>query len=183
MRFRVGVLDVAAVVVVLTVVILPPRAWPVDRVYGGEPVAIARQVASLQADLASSPVSGAAAERLADLLAAEGQTDWALRAAGSVAARGASPDRWRALLSVAAAHAERFELKAAEEAASEALGACDAPAASCGANDRLRLATYGAALAAGVASGVDPRVDPKKFDEAVRRAVPTIRLQAPSPGR
>ena len=180
MRFRIGLADIAAVVVVLVLVLLPPRAWPVDRVYDGDPVARAREFGALMADLKRSPSSGVVAERLAERLAAAGQTDWGLRTAAVAAMReGRIPDRWRAQLAASGIAAQRFEVAAAHDWARAALASCDSRGSTCGPQERLRVETYANALGAGVASGIDPRKDPKKFGEAVKRAVPTIRIPSP----
>ncbi|MBI4510797.1 MAG: hypothetical protein HY698_14280 [Deltaproteobacteria bacterium] len=178
MALRVGLIDIGAAGVVLVAILLPAPDQKIEQIFAAES-ALAEEIATAQADLARGPQRGATVERLAGLLVMAGQSDWAIRAAADVAARDDARDRWRASLAVSAAHVERWEISPAHEWAQKALEACNVGSEECPVYEHVRLMTYARALEAGVRSGIDPRTDPRAFEDAVRRELPTIRVQKP----
>lgn len=176
MRFRVGLFDLCALVVVLVVLLLPERGVTVGYAYEPEPER-ARDIALEQARLAVDPGNSDAAERLARLLTRAGQTDWAIQVAGAAAKSG---DRvsWRALLAVSTAHAERIEVAGAHRFAKLALDACLAAGPErCPSHERTRLSLYFDQLDAGLRSGIDPRIDPDGYHRAVVAAMRIVRFR------
>lgn len=181
-RFRVGLLDVCAAVLVLIVLVMPGRDLHVGTGYRHVEAAalptVLADVAQAQADVLVAPGDGGAAERLAQILGTRpvDQHDQALRVAGEAAGRAGSPTRWRALLAASSAHADRIELKPAHRLALEALAACEAPDAACPAHEVVRLRLYAEQLDVGVqamAAGADPRVEPERFRREMGRIHPT----------
>lgn len=179
MRLRVGILDITVVIVVLVIVLLPEREMDVAPAYDQ---AFAADIEVSQAALAARPTDGAAAEQLAERLAAVEQTDWALRAAGEVTRFEDSPTHWRALLAVSSVHAERIEIYEALQYGQKAVRACHGVGAdACPPYERIRLEMYVRELEAGVDAirkGVDPSADPYGFRKAIDRAYPRARLRA-----
>lgn len=179
MRFRVGLLDLCATIVVLVVILLPERSMTVGHAYEPDPDRV-RAIALEQARLAIEPGNDEAADRLAGLLTDVGQTDWAVQVA-STAAKSGERVSWRALLAVSTAHAERIEVTEAHRFAMLALDACLASGPeSCPADDRERLSLYFSQLDAGVKSGIDPRIDPVAFQRAVLAAMRIVRFRGSS---
>jgi hypothetical protein len=82
-RFRVGILDVAAMVVVLFALLFPAQSGKVegayDRTHDGDPKEIRKSLADLEGRLAANPQDQRLAEDLARQLEAIGQHDQALR--------------------------------------------------------------------------------------------------------
>jgi hypothetical protein len=176
MRFRVGILDLCATVVVLAVILLPERSMTVGHAYEPEPDRV-RAIALEQARLAMDPGNDEAADRLARLLTDVGQTDWAVQVASN-AAKSSERVSWRALLAVSTAHAERIEVTEAHRFAMLALDACLASGPEqCPADERERLSLYFSQLDAGVKSGIDPRIDPVGFQRAVLAAMRIVRFR------
>jgi MoxR-like ATPase len=181
-RFRVGVFDVGAAVLVFIVLAMPARELHIGTGYryveASELPALLSDVARAQADLERGPSDGAAAERLAQILASRpvDQHDQALRLAGEVA-RQATPTRWRALLALSSAHADRIEIAEAHRFAVQATEACvAAPSAACPEHEKVRLRLYEEELAAGlqaIARGIDPRVEPERFRREMGEIHPT----------
>jgi hypothetical protein len=181
-RLRVGPLDLAAAIVVLVVLFLPPRAMTVESAYARvapeDRASLADRLARAQAAISRDPADGAAAQEMVELLLAQGvgQHDQALRVAGEAARHEGSPTRWRALLAMSWAHAERFEIQAAHDVAAQALTACQATPSACPVHERARIQFFLDELAAGVeaiARGFDPRSDPAGFRRELSRAHPT----------
>ncbi|HKE18924.1 MAG TPA: hypothetical protein VKB80_28815 [Kofleriaceae bacterium] len=180
---RVGLFDAGAAVLVFIVLVLPARELHIGTgfryVEAGALPAVLSDVARAQADLERSPSDGAAAERLAGILASRpvDQHDQALRLAGQVAGQKTSPTRWRALLALSSAHADRIDIAEAHRFAAQALDACEAaPAAACPEHEKVRLRLYEEELAAGlqaIARGIDPRVEPDRFRREVGEIHPT----------
>lgn len=180
MRFRVGILDLCAAIVVLAVILLPERSITVGHAYEPDPARV-RDIALEQARLAVTPGDSEAADRLARLLTDVGQTDWAIQVAGS-AAKHAGAVSWRALLAVSTAHAERIEVEGAHRFARLALEACLAAGPEqCPADERVRISLYFDQLDAGVKSGIDPRVDPASYQRAVLAAMRIVRYRGSVP--
>jgi len=182
MRLKFGVLDIAALVLVAIVVVLPPRATHVSAGHPPIDTATSAEISKYQARLAADPGDGAAAEELAETLVEAGYSDWALRVAGDATRFKESPTLWRALRGVSATHADRIEIKEALEWGAQALAACRDAGNSCPAHEEIRLQIYVDQLRAGLASGVDPKADPAGFREAISQSgIRNIRLKAPSP--
>ena len=177
MRFRVGIFDIAAAVVVVIVMLLPARTPRVAAANAALDDHTRRAISRMQARLSASPGDGVAAEALAEALTAAGASDWALRAAGSAAAHEDSPTRWQSLRAVSATHADRIEIPEALRWAERALAACGEHEA-CPSHEEVRLRLYVQQLTAGLESGIDPKVDPAAFREAINRGgVRQIRLE------
>ena len=170
MRFRVGVLDVAAAAIVIIVIVLPPRTPKVTAADPELREATVQAIGEHQARLMIDGGDGAAAEDLAELLSQAGYSDWALRVAGEASRNTDAPLLWRSLRAVSAAHADRIEIDKALAWGRQALGACRASTAACPAHEEVRLALYVEQLEAGVRSGIDPQVDPQAFRDAIGRA-------------
>ena len=181
-RIRVGLFDVGAAVLVVIVLVMPGRELHVGSGYryveASALPAVLSDVAQAQADLQRRPNDGAAAERLAQILASRpvNQHDQALRLAGQVA-NTASPTRWRALLALSSAHADRIDIPEAHRFATQALDACTAaPAGACPEHEKVRLRLYTEELAVGmqaIARGIDPRVEPDRFRREMGEVHPT----------
>ncbi len=182
MPFRIGILDIAAAIVLLVVLFIPGRAAKVDRAYEAQDQEL-REIALHQARLAADPSDAESAVKLAELLTTVGQTDWAVQVAGE-ASQHSADSAWRALLAISIAHAERIEVGPAHEYARQALEACEALGigpALCPASEHARLSVYHDQLEAGVRSGIDPRIDPNGFQKAVLRAVIMVRVRDGTP--
>jgi hypothetical protein len=176
MRFRVGILDLCATIVVLAVILLPERSVTVGHAYEPDPERL-RAIALEQARLAIDPGNDEAADQLAQLLTDVGQTDWAVQVA-SAAAKSSERVSWRALLAVSTAHAERIEVTEAHRFAMLALDACLAAGPElCPADERERLSLYFSQLDAGVKSGFNPRIDPVGYHRAVLAAMRIVRFR------
>jgi hypothetical protein len=181
-RIRVGLFDIGAAVLVVIVLVMPGRELHVGTGYryveASALPSVLTDVAQAQADLQRRPNDGAAAERLAQILASRpvNQHDQALRLAGQVAST-ASPTRWRALLALSSAHADRIEIPEAHRFATQALDACTAaPAGACPEHEKVRLRLYTEELAVGmqaIARGIDPRVEPDRFRREMGEVHPT----------
>ncbi|ACY14358.1 hypothetical protein [Haliangium ochraceum] len=180
MRFRVGMLDICAAIVVLVVILLPDREFVVGDAFAFDE-AQTEALALEQARLALAPGDSDAAERMALLLTELGQTDWAVQVASTAAQQG-DERSWRALLAASLAHAERIEVSDAHRFAKMALDACLAAGPEhCPSHRRVRLSLYFDQLDAGLASGIDPRSDPRGYHEAVLRATPIVQYRGSAP--
>ncbi|MCG8420831.1 MAG: hypothetical protein MJE77_23160 [Proteobacteria bacterium] len=182
MPLRIGILDIAALIVLLVVIFLPERSSKVDNAYPADEQ-VMRDIALYQARLAVDPGDADAAAKMAELLTEAGQTDWAVQVAGE-AAEHADTVSWRALLAISIAHAERIEVGPAYRYAQRAMSACEKLKLSpsrCPAPEFARLSVYLDQLEAGVKSGIDPRIDPAGFQNAVLRAVRMVRMRGATP--
>src|SRR5687767_3755608 len=118
-RFRVGLFDVGAAVLVLIVLMMPGRDLHVASGYKYVPAAelpaFTAELAQAQAEQLANPTDGAAAEKIAMLLGIRpvNQHDQALRLAGAAAARATPATRWRPLLAASSTHADRIEIREA----------------------------------------------------------------------
>ena len=175
MNLRVGLLDIAAIGVVVVALVLPPPAKQVLPIYDQNSPANPDAIAAAQADLARDPHDYPALARYVDLLAEAGQLDQALRIAGTAFSL-EHPRRWRAALAVASVHADMLDAKAAYEWTLKSLSSCDLPTSDCPDHERVRIDLYAKALKAGIDSGIDPRVDPTGFKAAIDSATPMIRV-------
>lgn len=181
-RFRVGLFDVGAAVLVLIVLVMPGRDLHVASGYRFVPAeelpGVTTEVARAQAEQLASPDDGAAAEKLAGLLGMRpvNQHDQALRLAGAAASRAAPATRWRALLAISSTHADRIDIAEALDFAEQAMAACSAPGAVCPDHEKVRLQLYVEQLRAGmqaIAQGTDPRLEPDRFRSEVSKIHPT----------
>jgi len=180
-RFRVGLFDVGAAVLVLIVIVMPGRDLHVGSGYRYVPPeelsGLTVEVAQAQAEELESPTDGAAAAKLAELLGVRpvSQHDQALRLAGAAARRATPSTRWRALLALSSVHADRIDIKEALDYGEQALAACNAEA-SCPDHEKVRLRLYVEQLQAGmqaIAQGTDPHLEPDKFRREVSKIHPT----------
>jgi hypothetical protein len=174
---RVGLLDIAAAGALAAALILPSPSRDVKPLFMLD-TSLAPALADAQADAWRHRADGRAIARLSDLLVRARQTDWAIRAAVAGADE-VSPSAWRAMVAASAAHADRAEYTPAFDWADRALAACVAPGSDCAEDERTRLGVYVAALKAAVQSGADPYHNAKAFDDAIKTAVPLIRLGRP----
>jgi hypothetical protein len=172
---RLGLLDVGAAGALLVALVLPRPSLPVKSLYTETERPLVEQAADAQADLARRPSDGRAAARLADALERLRQSDWGVSAAAS-ASQKSGPETWRAQLAVSSAYGQRLEVGPAALWAKRALQSCNAQGAECADFERMRVEMYVTALEAGLASGIDPRREPQRFEDAVRRAAPLLRV-------
>jgi hypothetical protein len=180
MKLRVGVFDIAAAVIVVIAIVLPPRTPGVHAPFPPIAPETAGEISRLQARLIADPTDGAAAEELAELLSAAGYSDWALRVAGAAARHHDSPTVWRALRGLSTTHADRVEIADAYRWAERALEACRQEGARCAEHEDVRLSIYVEQLEVGLHSGIDPKVDPAAFRTAISRAgIRQVRLPGP----
>lgn len=181
-------LDVSAVVVLLVVLLMPPRGLSAigafeHRAKGDKARDVDHELAiagQLQAQLLASPGDGAIAEEFAALMSDLGRHDMSLRIAGAAAAI-EGPTNWRSLGAVSAAHADRVEIHDSLLWAEKAMKACEAPGAACPDHEKLRLRLYIDQLELGVdalARGADPKFDPDGFRRELSKRHPTTRTGA-----
>lgn len=178
MRFRVGLADISAALIVLVIIAMPPREAEVHHAYRN-PASLEdpapdklREIARLQAALVSDPPRAADVDALVDALVSVGQSDDAVRVATDALARGARPE-WRAELALASAYTERLEFDRALEWARSAR--TDSPA-----HEQVRIRLFIEELERGVAAiddGIDPRREPERFRQRVQNVRPPVRVQ------
>lgn len=192
MRFvrYVSLVDVITTVMVLFILLLPPRsmvaAWAAK---GSE--AERYGLALSEARAIDDAKDGELVAELSRRLHQAKLSDWAVEAAarGSVSAKG-SPSEWRALLATSVAYVERLEAVPALDYARKALAACAAARAVdervCPSWEEVRMDLYARHLDAGVASGIDAKKDPAGFRRAGESALRPIHIRdrnnAPEPG-
>jgi hypothetical protein len=177
---KIGILDAAAVVLVLVVILLPARGTNISPAQPPLAPEIAEDISEYQALLVANPADGAAAEELAETLVFAGYSDWALRVAGDATRDKSSPTLWRALRAVSTTHADRIEIKEALEWGHVALEACRKTDEQCPAHEEIRLQIYVEQLRAGLESGIDPKADPAGFRDAISQSgIRNIRLKPP----
>lgn len=182
MRFvrYVSLIDVVTAVMVLFVLLLPPRtmtvAWAAT---GAEPGRYSLAIS--EARTIDDPKDGELISELARRLGKAGFGDWAVEAAarGSVEAEGA-PSQWRAFLATSVAYVERLDAVPGLEYARKALAACAAARAVdervCPSFEEVRMDLYARHLDAGVASGIDAHKDPTGFRRAGEAGLRTIHI-------
>jgi hypothetical protein len=177
MRFRVGLADVSAALIVAVIVVMPARSAKVHHAYRNpttlEPPSSdrLREIARLQAELVREPPDAADVDALVDLLSAYGQSDDAVRIASDALARGARP-AWKAELALASAYTERLELATALDWARKA--EARSPAV-----EKVRIGLFISELERGVKAideGIDPRREPERFRDYVTEPRPPIRV-------
>src|SRR5262245_48919689 len=113
--------------------------------------ALESEIAAAQAAVARDGKDGAAAARLADVLVAAHQNDWAIRVAAA-AAELKSPTSWRAAVAASAAYMDRKDIAPAYEWAARAQSLCEA--GDCPDDDRARVDMYASALRSVRDSGI-----------------------------
>jgi hypothetical protein len=182
MRFvrYVSLIDVVTAVMVLFILLLPPRtmtvAWAAK---GAEPDRYSLAIS--EARSIDDRKDGELISELARRLGKAGFSDWAVEAGarGSVSAEGA-PSQWRALLATSVAHVERLDAVPGLEYARKALAACAAARAVdervCPSWEEVRMNLYARHLDAGVASGIDAHKDPEGFRRAGEAGLRTIHI-------
>lgn len=183
MRFvrYVSLVDVVTAVMVLFILVLPPRtmmaAWA-----GSAPPAERYALALSEARTVEDSKDGALVSELSRRLGEAGFRDWAVEAAarGSAAAEG-SPSRWRAYLATSVAYVVRLDAVPALDYARKALAACAAARAVdervCPSWEEVRMDLYTRHLDAGVASGIDAKKSPAAFRRAGEAALRTIHIR------
>ncbi len=192
MRFvrYVSLVDVITTVMVLFILLLPPRsmvaAWAAK---GSETERYG--LALSEARAIDDAKDGELIAELSRRLHQAKLSDWAVEAAarGSVSAKG-SPSEWRALLATSVAYVERLEAAPALDYARKALAACATARVVdervCPAWEEVRMDLYARHLDAGVASGIDAKRDPAGFRRAGESALRPINIRdrnnAPEPG-
>jgi hypothetical protein len=175
---RFGFFDLFAAVALVLALVLPMPSREARPLYSKEGRALESQIAEAQAAVARDANDGAAAARLADVLVAAHQTDWAIRIAAA-AAEPKWPTSWRAAVAASAAYMDRREIAPAYEWAARAQSLCET--GDCPDDDRVRLDVYAAALRSVRDSGIDVKKSSKGVDDAALRAVPLIRLGSKKP--
>jgi hypothetical protein len=190
MRFRVGLVDVIAALVVAAAILVPDPSTGVESAYGKDADAeVTARIDALQTQLAREPGDGKAAEELGQIFERLRHQDQALRIGGEASTHD-SPTRWRAFVAVWSAHADRLrytlgdgdgaaeELQAAVEWADKADAACR-ESADCK-NESPRLMLYRQALQAGadwLKAGGDPVRDLAGFRAVLMRSNPTATVR------
>lgn len=186
MSWRLGLVDVCAILVLLVVLFMPGQGMSITGAYDhrakgdkARDVELELLVAGrLQSQLYADPGNGAIAEEYAAIMSDLGRHDMALRI-GMAAAEVESPTKWRSLGAVSSAYADRIDIPNSLAWAEKALSACDAAGdAACPAHEKVRLRLYVEQLRLGVKvleSGADPKFDPDGFRRELTRAHPTTR--------
>lgn len=182
MRFKFGILDISAVVIVLIAVVIPARETHVESAYArlnpqlhADVPATVTALSRYQSRLLVDPGDGAAADEASQALSQLEQHDQALRIAGEAATNTKSPTAWRALLAVASTHSDRIEIPEAHAFAKQAFASCEA-SSECPAHEKIRLRIFFEELEAGtdaIAAGADPRTDPEGFRREMSKLHPT----------
>lgn len=190
MRFLryVSLVDAVVAIMVLFVVLLPPRTMRVVWAASAEPERLALALAEARVidDQQNPTRDGTLVAELARRLGRSGFHDWA----AETGARGAlatdkAPTQWRALLAASIAYVDRLEPPPALAYAQRALAACEAARATdervCPSWEEVRMDFYTRHLEAGVASGIDARKDPHGFRRAGEAALRSIRVKDLAP--
>lgn len=186
MSWRLGLVDVCAILVLLVVLFMPGKGMSIIGAYDhrakgdkSRDVEYELAVASqLQTQLFADPGNGAIAEQYAAIMSDMGRHDMALRIAGA-AAEVESPSSWRSLGAVSSAYADRIDIPNSLAWAEKAMTACEGAGAEfCPAHEKVRLRLYLEQLRLGVKvleTGADPKFDPNGFRRELSRAHPTTR--------
>ena len=173
-----GLVDISVVIVVLVMLLLPPREMVAAPAYKD---ADQFKVALIEARTIATPEDPALAVELARRLGDVGFKDWAVESAIAGANRTVgSPGNWRALLATSVAYVDQLDVQPALDYASRALAACEEVAktdpAACPEWEEVRTRAYFKHLEGGVSSGINPRLDPMGFRRAGEDALRLIRL-------
>ncbi len=186
MNWRIGLLDVCAILVLLVVLFLPPKGSSVVGAYahrgqGDKARDVAAELAragELQMQLYEHPGDGAIAREYAEIMGDLGRFDMALRIGGQ-AASVPDPSNWRALAAVSDAFADLRNIEQCLAWAEKALASCEsAGSVACPAHEALRLQLHIEQLRIGVdlqKQGIDPRIDPDGFRRELSKSRPTTR--------
>ena len=177
-RSVVGLVDISVLIVVVTMLILPPREMVAAPAYKE---ADHFKVALIEARTIATPDDPALVVELARRLGDAGFKDWAVESALAGANRTAGEaGNWRALLATSVAYVDQLDVHPALDYARRALAACEEVAktdpAACPDWEEIRTRAYFQHLEGGVSSGVDPRRDPMAFRKAGEEALRLIRL-------
>ena len=182
-----SLLDLTVAIVVLVVLILPPRATEALAANQGTDDEL-RSLAIAEADAVAHPLDGDATAEWTRRLGDVGNRDWEITAAITAAnAQLKSPTRWHSLLAVSVGYADLLAPGPALEWGNRALAACaEVGTIACPTWEQVRMDLYARHLDAGVKSGIDPRVDLTGYRKAADSGVRTIRLNggpsaAPTP--
>ncbi len=188
MSWRLGLVDVCAILVLLVVLLMPGKSMSIVGAYdhrgnGDKARDVPLELAiagELQATLYKDPGNGEAAEEYAAIMSDLGRHDMALRIAGA-ASEVESPTRWRSLGAVSSAYADRVDIPNALAWAEKAMTACEGIGTpACPAHEEVRLRLYVEQLRLGVEaikSGADPKYDPNGFRRELSGAHPTTRVR------
>tara|TARA_R110002096_G_scaffold433887_5_gene653937 strand:- start:54898 stop:55473 length:576 start_codon:yes stop_codon:yes gene_type:complete len=186
MSWRLGLVDVCAILVLLVVLFMPGQGMTVIGAYdhrgkGDKARDVELELAiagELQSQLYADRGNGEIAEEYAAIMSDLGRHDMALRIAGA-AAEVESPTTWRSLGAVSSAFADRIDIPNSLVWAEKAMVACEAVGDSaCPAHEKVRLRIYLEQLQLGMqvlATGADPKFDPNGFRRELSRAHPTTR--------
>src|SRR5258708_28481671 len=177
-----GLLDLAVIVFVAIVLLLPGRER--SAVPGPDDPELRYALALAEARVDAHPTDGAAVEDLGRLLAQASFKDWAIDATVHAAKTAPdSPTKWRALLAASVAYVDRVDATQALDYAHKALEACDRSGEACPSWERLRLDIYRGYLDRGVSSGIDPHRDPIGFKRAAEGGIHQIRVKSTPSGQ
>jgi hypothetical protein len=170
---RVGLVDIAVVIVLLLAVVMPPREMVASAGIRGN---VQQQFALglAEAKTIAVPSDGAARAVLARALDEAHQNDWAIEEAARGATVATTATKWQPLLAESVGYVDRLDAKAAYANGKQALDACDA--STCPGYERARMEIYLDHLNAGIRSGIDPRVDPAGFRAAGDRGIHEVRI-------
>ncbi len=174
MKFR--AFDIAAVVVVLFVVLLPTPTRPVYAEYEGATREQRERIAALQAEAIASPQDLDAVVELTDELIEVDALQAALRTILPVAAK--HPDAFQVQLSASDVWVQFLDFVSALPYAEAALQACDKDPA-CNQDWRSRLTRYRNIIAKVVAEKIDAKKEPEKLNQIVAEMYRTTRLHEP----
>ena len=186
MSWRLGLVDVCAILVLLVVLFMPGQGMSIIGAYdhranGDKARDVEFELAvagELQSKLYADPGNGEIAEQYAAIMSDLGRHDMALRIGGA-AAEVESPTTWRSLGAVSSAFADRIDIPNSLAWAEKAMTACDEVGeAACPAHEKVRLRLYVEQLRLGMQvlkTGADPKFDPNGFRRELSRAHPTTR--------
>jgi len=171
--------DVIAVLAVAVVLLLPKPSLDAKPALEAEKIELDRIAALEDALFTASPAEEVPrATALADAYLRLLHPDWAL----GTLARFADRDDHRVHLLIATAQAERLQPKAAVDAVTRGLKACDAEGVEkCPPSERTRLTVISSGMESLLAAGVDPRKDPKRAREAVASVLHSTKAKGITP--
>ncbi len=186
MTWRLGLVDVCAILVLLVVLFMPGKSMSIIGAYdhrgnGDKARDVPHELAvagELQAKLYSDPGNGLLAEEYAAIMSDLGRHDMALRIAGA-AAEVKSPTTWRSLGAVSSAYADRIDIPNSLLWAEKAMASCaEVGETACAPHEELRLRLFVEQLQLGmhaIEAGIDPKFDPNGFRRELSGAHPTTR--------
>ncbi|MEJ7601011.1 MAG: hypothetical protein WKG01_24110 [Kofleriaceae bacterium] len=175
---RVGLVDISVAVVVVVMLVLPPREMVAAPAYKQ---ADHFKLGLIEARSIANPDDPTLVVELARRLGEAGFRDWAVESAIHGANRtSTAPGNWRALLATSVAYVDQLDVHPALDYAKRALTACEEVAktdsTACPEWEEIRTRAYFEHLEGGVKSGIDPRRDPMGFRKAGEDALRLIRL-------